>query len=321
VAGRLPSPAVKIALATTILTGWSYPHGLFEHVPTRAERAPLLAWARRAGFEGVDVADAWMNWYVVGDDELTDFRRQIEDAGLVCCALNPYRCVLARHESAVENEMKLYRSLEVARLLGAGLLNLALSVPFPSRMSDEERARRQRELARGEEYSDADFEATAAKLRKLADRAADDGVALSIELHDDGMTDRSEHVMRLHGMVDRPNLGVNPDLQNGYRVPYPTEDWRTALLALAPATNFWHVKSCTRRYVPETGRYRSGRASLRDGDIDHRWALTKLVEAGFDGWISVESGGGDALRQAEGDLRYLRGLIEDWLPLARAEDR
>jgi sugar phosphate isomerase/epimerase len=310
---------VKIALATTILTGWNHPHGLFEHVPTAAERGPFLAWARRTGFDGVDVADSWMNWYALPDDELLGFRRQIEAADLVCCALNPYRCVLARHESAPENEMKLYRSLEVARLLGAGLLNLALSVPFPSRMTDEERARRQRELARGEQYADADFEATAAKLRRLADRAADFGVALSIELHDDGMTDRSEHVMRLHRLVDRPNVGVNPDLQNGYRVPYPTEDWRAALLAMAPATNFWHVKSCTRRYLPESGRYRSGRASLRDGDIDHRWALTRLVEAGFDGWISLESGGGDALWQAEEDLRYLRRLIGEWLPLARGE--
>lgn len=310
---------MKIALATTILTGWSYPYPLFEHVPTPAERAPFLTWAWRAGFEGLDVADSWMNWYVMPDDELAGFRRQIEEAGLLCCALNPYRCVLVRHERAVENEMKLYRSLEVARLLGAGLLNLALSVPFPARMTDEERARRQRELARGEEYSDEEFETTAAKLRRLADRAADAGVALSIELHDDGMTDRSEHVMRLHRLVDRPKVGVNPDLQNGYRVPYPTEDWRVALLSMAPATNFWHVKSCTRRYVPETGRYRSGRASLRDGDIDYRWALTKLVEAGFDGWISVESGGGDALWQAEGDLRYLRELISGWLPLVRAE--
>ena len=144
-------------------------------------------------------------------------------------------------------------------------------------------------------------------------------IALSIELHDDGLTDRSDHVMRLHRLIDRPNVGVNPDLQNGFRVPYATESWRTAIENMATATNFWHVKSCTRRYVPSTGRYESGRASLRDGDIDHRWSLTKLVEAGFDGWISVESGGGDGLHHAEGDLRYLRDLIEDWLPLYKGE--
>ena len=111
-----------------------------------------------------------------------------------------------------------------------------VSVPFPAVWSDAERAQRQSELARGEDYSDRDFQQTAAKLRKLAAAAKKVGVDLSIELHDDGMTDQSSHVMRLHGLVDRPNVGVNPDLQNGYRVPYPTESWRTAVERMAAAT-------------------------------------------------------------------------------------
>jgi sugar phosphate isomerase/epimerase len=310
---------MKIALATTILSGWSYPHELFAYSPTAEEREPLFQWARRVGFDGVDVADSWMDWYAMSQDQLEDMRAQLDRIGLSCAALNPYRCILVKHPSAGRNEEKLHRSLEVARIWGAGLLNLALSVPFPAVWSDAERAQRQNELARGEDYSDRDFQQTATKLRKLAAAAKKLGIDLSIELHDDGMTDQSQHVMRLHGLVDRPNVGVNPDLENGYRVPYPTESWRSAIERLAPATNLWHVKSCTRRYVPETGRYQSGRASLRDGDIDYRWALTKIAGAGFDGWLSVESGGGDALHHAEGDLRYLRELIGEWLPLYKGE--
>ena len=251
--------------------------------------------------------------------QLEDLRAQLDRIGLACAALNPYRCIVVKHASAERNEEKLHRSLEVAKIWGAGLLNLALSVPFPAVWSDAERARRQNELARGEDYSDRDFQQTATKLRKLAAAAKKLGIDLSIELHDDGMTDQSHHVMRLHGLVDRPNVGVNPDLQNGYRVPYQTESWRTAVERMAAATNFWHVKSCTRRYVPETGRYQSGRASLREGDIDYRWALTKIAGAGFDGWLSVESGGGDALHHAEGDLCYLGELIGAWLPLDKGE--
>lgn len=312
---------MKIALATTILTGWNYPHELFSYVPTPEEREPLFRWTRRVGFDGVDVADSWMSWYAMSDDQLDDVRAQLDRLGLDCCALNPYRCTLVRHPTAAQNEEKLYRSLEVATRWGAGLLNLALSVPFPAVWSDAERARRQHELARGEDYTDAEFEQTAAKVRRLAEKGQELGVALSIELHDDGITDRSEHVMRLHGLVSHPNAGVNPDLQNGYRVPYATESWRAAVERMAPATNFWHVKSCTRRYVEETGRYQSGWASLRSGAIDYRWALGRIAGAGFDGWLSVETGanGGDALHQAEGDLRYLRELIEDWLPLTRGE--
>jgi sugar phosphate isomerase/epimerase len=246
-------------------------------------------------------------------------RAQLDRIGLDCAALNPYRCIVVKHPDAARNEEKLHRSLEVAKIWGAQLLNLALSVPFPAVWSDADRAQRQYELKRGEDYSDRDFQQTASKLRKLATAAKKVGVDLSIELHDDGMTDQSHHVMRLHQLVDRPNVGVNPDLQNLWRVPYAIESWRTAVENMAPATNFWHVKSCTRRYLPESGRYQSGRASLRDGDIDYRWALTKIAAAGFDGWLSVESGGGDALHHAEGDLRYLRELIWDWLPLQRGE--
>jgi sugar phosphate isomerase/epimerase len=306
---------MKIALATTILSGWNYPNKLFSYVPTAEERGPLFTWARKVGFDGVDVADSWMNWYAMTDDQLKEMRDQLDGLGLICCALNPYRCIVVRHPSAAENEEKLYRSLEVAKVWGAKVINLALSVPFPAVWSDAERAERQNQLARGEDFSDEEFEETATKVRKLADQANEWEIELSIELHDDGITDRSNHVMRLHELVDRPNVGVNPDLQNGFRVPYATEDWRTALLAMAPATNFWHVKSNTRRYVPETGRYQAGRATLRTGDQDYRWALTKLVEAGFDGWISVESGGGDALLNAQEDLEYLRELIREWLPL------
>ena len=312
---------MKIALATTILSGWNHPHPLFSHVPTVEERAPLFAWARRVGFDGVDIADSWMNWYAMSDAQLRELRDQLETLGLPCCALNPYRCILVRHPTAAENEEKLHRSLEVAQLWGAGLLNLALSVPFPAVWSDAERAQRQNELMRGEDFADAEFEETAVKVRKLADRATEMGIALSIELHDDGITDRSDHVMRLHRLIDRPNVGVNPDLQNGYRVPYATESWRTAVERMAAATNFWHVKSNTRRYDPATGRYEAGRATLRSGDIDYRWALSKLADAGFDGWISVESGGGDALHTAAEDMRYLRSLIADWLPLYKGGGR
>ena len=308
---------MKIALATTILSGWNYPHKLFGYVPTLEERAPLFTWTRRVGFDGVDIADSWMDWYAMSDGQLREMREQLDELGLACCALNPYRCTLVRHPDAGRNEEKLHRSLEVAKIWGAKILNLALSVPFPAVWSDAERAERQNQLKRGEDYSDEEFAETAAKVRRLADLANEWEIALSIELHDDGITDRSDHVMRLHKLVDRPNVGVNPDLQNGFRVPYATEDWRKALLTMAPATNFWHVKSNTRRYVPETGRYQAGRATLRTGDQDYRWALTKMAEAGFDGWISVESGGGDALLSAEEDLRYLRELIRDWLPLYR----
>lgn len=307
---------MHFALGCTILSGWNYPRPLFGAVPTPEERAPIFAYIRDAGFDGVDLADSWLDWFAMSDDELQALRQQVESYGLVCAGLNPYRSILVRHESAARNEERLHRSVAVAAILGAPVVNIPLSVPFPAVWSEAERAARQRTLARAADYSDEDWQITAEKLIALAHSAAQLGVALTLELHDDGMLDDSAATLRLWRLVDQPNVGVNPDLQNLYRVPYPCEDWRHALLALAPHTNFWHVKSCAKTYVIDEARSYSRGATLVSGEIDYRWALTQMARTGYDGWISIESGGGDSLEHATTDLAYLKRLIRDWLPLA-----
>lgn len=309
---------MRFSLATTIVSGWNYPNPLFSYVPTLEERRPLLAWARANGFEGIDLADTWMAWYDLSAGALREFRDQVRDAGLTVSGLNPYRCILVRHESAARNYEKLLRSLEVCQALDCGVLNLALSIPFPAVWSEPERAERQRNLARARDFSEAEYAEAAEKIVRLADLALRSGIQLTIELHDDGLTDTSDGVLRIHRLVNRSNVGVNPDLQNGYRVPYPTENYRQALIALAPYTNYWHVKSCSKVYHLDERRSYSLPASLRDGEIDHRWALTQLSRAGYDGWIVIESGGGDSLITAAADRAYLADLIENWLPLTRS---
>ena len=42
-----------------------------------------------------------------------------------------------------------------------------------------------------------------------------------------------------------------------------------------------------------------------------------MAKVGYDGWIVVESGGGDSLVPAGEDLVYLKELVENWLPLVR----
>jgi len=315
--GVIGGATVRYSFATTIVSGWNYPHPIFSYIPSAAERRPLLAWAHSQGFAGIDVADTWLNWYAMPEPDLREFRDQVKAVGLVISGLNPYRCILARHSSAAQNFEKLKQSVATCRLLDCHMLNLALSVPFPADWSERERAERQHSLARDRDFSDDDYQRVAEQLATLADDAARDGIQLTIELHDDGMTDTSAGVLRLHRLINRPNVGVNPDLQNGYRVPYPTENWRAALLALAPVTNYWHVKSCSKVYHYDEDRSYSLRASLQDGDIDHRWALTQLARFGYDGWIVIESGGGDSLHTAASDRAYMADLVESWLPVVR----
>ncbi len=77
------------------------------------------------------------------------------------------------------------------------------------------------------------------------------------------------------------------------------------------------MKSCAKVYHLDERRTYSHRASIRDGDIDHRWALTQLARVGYDGWIVVESGGGDSLVTAASDRTYLAELVAEWLPLVK----
>jgi sugar phosphate isomerase/epimerase len=307
---------MRYALGATILSGWNYPRPMFSTLPTPEELTPLLRYTRLIGFEGIDLADSWLNWFALDDAGARALRQQIEAEGLVCAGMNPYRSILVGHESAGRNEERLYRTVEVAAILGAPVVNIPLSVPFPAVWSEAERAARQLDLRRAADYADADWQTTADKLIALARHAAARNVALSLELHDDGMLDDSEATLRLWRMIDQPNVGVNPDLQNLYRVPYPCENWRRALLNLAPHTNLWHVKSCAKTHVVDEARTYSRGATLVSGEIDYRWAMTMMVRAGFDGWISIESGGGDSFEAAATDLAYLKRIERDWLPLA-----
>jgi sugar phosphate isomerase/epimerase len=273
---------------------------------------------RENGFDGIDLADMWIDWYSMSDADLREFLDQVRTSGLVVSGLNPYRSILVKHESAARNEEKLEQSLAVCRALDCKMLNVPISVPFPAVWkSERERAERQLKLARERDYSDEDFAEAASKLARLADIAARDEIQLTIELHDDGMSDTSGAILKLLRLANRPNIGANPDLQNLYRVPYATEDWRKALLALAPATNYWHVKSNSKVFILSEDRTYSLRASMRDGDIDHRWALTVLASHGFDGWIVIESGGGDGMYTAAMDLAYMADLVDNWLPLVK----
>ena len=134
---------------------------------------------------------------------------------------------------------------------------------------------------------------TARCRRDLAAEARGAGVALSIETHHASLADTGAATLRLGGMVDDDRVGVNPDLVNvHWAYATPEGDWRETLRRLAPHANLWHVKS-VRRIEVELGRRAAYiGTSLGEGDIDHRWAVARMRQAGLDGWVSIERGGG-----------------------------
>ena len=104
-------------------------------------------------------------------------------------------------------------------------------------------------------------------------------------------------------------------LINGYwAYAEPPETWQDALENLAGCSKLWHVKNAQRVYVPESKRAIFLESNLADGDVDYRWAITRMRQAGFDGWISIENcGRGDPFEVTASGLQYIRRVDRDIL--------
>ena len=276
---------MRWALASVVLV----PRGTWGKPPTSRERRRVFQWASRAGFSGIELSPRWFDFHSVTRQELRGLRSEAADAGLRVAGLNLSRCILTRTAQASEHLSRLRRSVAVAEILGADVINVSLSMPTlpgPGRPT-----------LLGQDVPDTERQRSAELLADVANHAQQAGVNLSVELHDDGLLDTPELCLRLLEGVGAPNVGVNPDLGNLCRDSTPLSDWKAALMLLAPRTVWWHIKN-----------YRDGRpVPVWDGDIDYRWALAIMHGVGYEGWVSIESYWGD-LGSQEQDLQYLKRL-------------
>ena len=100
-----------------------------------------------------------------------------------------------------------------------------------------------------------DYETLADALQAGCDVAADSGVVITIEVHQNSLVDNSWSALLTHDMVDRPNFGINPDLGNIYWCyDEPEESMEDAIVALAPVSKYWHCKNMYRVHHPENHR-------------------------------------------------------------------
>ena len=293
---------------------WS-PHRRVEGPPLPAYRRLQLAWIRRAGFEGVEMGDFWMDFYRMANTDLRAIRSEHEDSGLPIVALNCLRKAITPPGCAERNQADLRRAIEVATLLGAETVSISLATPHALLGQSTDLSRGQRfSLGGSRQATDGEYAQATAFLRSLADDAAAAGIALSVELHHNAITDTGATVARLVRAVDRPNVGGNPDLGNlHWTFATPAESYSAALLAvLEGGMNFWHVKNVQRVYVPELDRAAFLPTHLDGGDIDYRWCLLTARAHGYNGWVSLEGAGpGDFLAIAERGLAYLKRIEAD----------
>ena len=158
-----------------------------------------------------------------------------------------------------------------------------------------------------------DYLRNAKAIAAVADLAATHGIRLALEVHQQSMVDNSWSALHLLELVDRANFGINPDLGNIYwTYDVPEETNEEAIVALAPHSKYWHCKNLYRIHAPENERAYFILVPLPDGNIDYRFAISAMVEAGYDGYLAIEGANtGDQLHKDRRSLEYVSQILSE----------
>jgi sugar phosphate isomerase/epimerase len=284
-------------------TGWELP-------PPEVRQAYLRK-VREIGLAGVEVGVG--QGIGTTEQELRELRRELEDAGVPCTAVragggftNPVAYTRSRD--------RLEQAIRTASWIGSNLVNTALTTPprDPRGLGASGVGER---VAQGSsrEATEADFELTARAFREAAALAADLGVQISIELHQHSIADNSWSCLKLLDLIDRPNVGLNPDLGNLYwQYDEPEETPEQAIKVLASRANYWHCKQLQRVHIPDLERSIFLAVPLPDGDIDYRFAIGAMLEANYTGFLAIEGiRFGDQLSADHRSADYCRSIIQE----------
>jgi len=309
ISGGLRWSPMKLCYA--LRRGVFYPsqRDVFGTMPPREHRSHYLPLVRSIGFDGVEVGVDEQ----VDESAARDLATELGDAGLsiICVRAGG---ALAHPQSGPGARKRLERAIRYAGWVGASVVNTAMVTPAThpdgpgSQRTGEPIAQGSSRLA-----SEQDFVAAADQLRVYGKQAADAGLKISIEVHQGSIADNSWATLHLLDLIGLDSVGANPDLGNIYwQYESPEETSEAAIVALAPRSVYWHCKNLRRIHLADLHRSIFQRAPLPDGDIDYRFAISAMVDAGYPGYLAVEGGNlGDQLTQDRRSADYVRQIVAD----------
>lgn len=283
----------------------------FGTMPEKEHRAGYLKLVKSFGFEGVEIPTP--DQAEVDSGKTREFAQELKDAGL------PPVCVraggpIAHHTAGPGARARLERAIKVAHDLGASVVNTTFVTPA-TEANGKGAERRGEVVSQGasRQANEADFVATAKYLKAAGELAAGLGIDISVEVHQGSIADNSKTTLFLLDMVGLDNVGANPDLGNIYwHYDVPEESCDAAIVALAPRSKYWHCKNLRRVNIPELSLSRFIRVRLDEGDIDYRFAISAMVDAGYDGYLAVEGvDTGDQLTHDARSAAYVRQILSD----------
>jgi len=278
--------------------------------PAKEVRPGWLRRIKAHGFDGIEVGlDAVGP--EVDERRATALRQELADAGVPCVAVRGGGS-LAHPRLLAASRKRLEQTIRLAAWLGAGVANNGLTTP-PSAPNGPGARNWGESTSQGSSRTatEAEYERTAEALRSAAAIAGDVGVDISIEVHQHSIVDNSWAALHLLDLVDRPNVGINPDLGNIYwTYDEPEEASEKAIVALAPRAKYWHCKNLMRLNIPQLQYSVMQRVALPDGDIDYRFAISAMHAAGYQGYLAVEGLQlGDQLTADGKSAAYVRAIL------------
>ena len=132
------------------------------------------------------------------------------------------------------------------------------------------------------------YDALASAFQEVCDSA--DDVDVTIEVHQNSPVDNSWSAVMIHEMIDRENFGINPDIGNVvWTYDVPEEDYDAVHRRFGADLE---VLALQKTCIASTTRRISGACSSecrwRDGDIDYRYAISAMANAGYSGYMAIE---------------------------------
>lgn len=302
---------MKFAYAFRRTAFYPYDGGTGWEIPPKEVRGKYLKKVREIGFEGIEVGLG--QGVGTSEAEIKELGKELDAAGVPCAAVRGGGG-FTRPFTAAKSRAAVTGAIKMAAWIGSNLINMTVTMPTGNAPG----------LVGGgvggfespgasKTATAADYETTAAELRTLADFAADHGVDISIELHQHSIADTSWSCLHLLDLIDRPNVGLNPDLGNLYwHYETPEETLEQAIVAIAPKTRYWHCKQLQRVQIPELEKSYFQLVPLPDGEIDYRFSIAAMLDAGYDGWLAIEGFRyGDQIRGDQRSVAYCKELIAE----------
>ena len=278
-------------------------------LPERKTLERYLGTVKDIGFDGLELGmDSWAQ--DVDESAASETRKVLEDAGLPCVVVragggfdNP--------SVATQNKKKLHKAIAVAGWMGAEIVNTAIVTPPKTNVDSGSVNGTPIPDPSSKSASEQDFERAASVLRDAGAVAGSAGLNITIEVHQRSIADNSWSALHLLDLAGSPYVHANPDLGNIlWNYDEPEETMEEAITALAPRSKYWHCKNLHRVHVPEIERSYFVRVPLSDGDIDYRFAISAMADAGYDGYLAVEGGtAGDQLHQDRQSVEYVKGVL------------